>query len=117
MSDQPPANEQIWIVTAAEPVAGSKGGNPYHSRSGAAVAKAVQVSVGALQNNMSRFIQLVGSIFQQAETVAGMELDEVKLAVDVTADGDVKLMGSGVGLEGKGAIELTFKRKRNPDSA
>lgn len=102
--------EQIWIVTASEPVGGSKSGNPYHPRTMA--AKAVQVSAEVLQSNMSRFIRVVGGIFRQAETVSGMELDEVKLSVEVTADGDVKLMGAGVGLEGKGAIEMTFKRKQ-----
>lgn len=74
-------------------------------------AKAVQVSAAALQANRSQFIRVVGGIFQQAETVSGIELDEVQLSVEVTADGDVKLMGSGIGLEGKGAIALTFKRK------
>lgn len=109
MSEQT-QSEQIWVVTASEPVSGSKSGNPHHPRNVA--NKAVQVSVAALQNNMSKFIQVVGGVFQQAKSVSGMELDEVKLSVEVTADGEVKLMGSGVGLEGKGAISLTFKRKR-----
>ncbi|NEO83065.1 MAG: hypothetical protein F6J87_02215 [Spirulina sp. SIO3F2] len=110
MSNEQLSDEQLWIVTASEPVDGSKSGNPYHPQKLA--SQAVQVSAAVLQTNMSRFIRVVGGIFQQAEAAVGMELEEVKLSVEVTAEGDVKLMGSGVGLEGKGAIELTFKRKQ-----
>lgn len=114
---------KIWIVTAepTQAVTGDKGSNssnPWQPRAAAIKAvQSVRVSVEKLEDNMSEFLALVGGIFkqaaQEAENRSGMHLDEVELSVEITGDGDVKLMGTGVGVEAKGAITLKFKRAEN----
>jgi hypothetical protein len=109
--------KKIWIVTSSSSTVdddGSKGGakgNPWNTQKIANQAvQGVQVGVETLQANMSEFLDLVGSLFQKAEQKTGMELDEVELSVEITGNGEVKLVGSGIGIEGKGAIILKFKR-------
>lgn len=104
--------KKIWIVTADSPqnLTGEKGLKLKDV--GDRVAKSVQVSASMLKENMSEFIDLVGDIFVAAETKTGMQLDEVEVSVEITGDGDIKLMGTGIGVEGKGAITLKFKRER-----
>lgn len=111
------AEKQIWVVTASptntEAVTGGKdsaGNNPWHHTVAKKAAEGVKVSAETLQTNMSEFLGLVGNLFQQAENSTGMKLDEVELSVEITGDGEVKLVGSGIGIEAKGAITLKFKR-------
>jgi hypothetical protein len=110
----------IWIVTA-EPTQDVTGGksadssNPWQPKAAALKAvQSVRVSVEKLEANMSEFLVLVGGIFKQAareaENQSGMHLDEVELSVEITGNGEVKLVGTGVGVEAKGAITLKFKR-------
>jgi hypothetical protein len=53
---------------------------------------------------------VVGDLFEQAEQKPnGMVLDEVELSVEINAEGQVSIMGSGGKLGSKGAITLKFK--------
>ncbi|MEM9542100.1 MAG: hypothetical protein AAGA60_21725 [Cyanobacteria bacterium P01_E01_bin.42] len=103
--------KSIWIVTAdssGDPAGGK--GLSLKDASDRAI-QSVQVSASTLKENMAEFIDLVGDIFASAETKTGMKLDEVEVAVEITGNGEVKLMGTGMGVEGKGAITLKFKRE------
>jgi hypothetical protein len=64
---------------------------------------------------MSGFLQMVSRIFssaeQEAKKTAGMSLDEIELSVEIGAEGEIRLIGSGVKATGKGAIKLKFKRQ------
>jgi hypothetical protein len=63
---------------------------------------------------MSRFLKSVSRIFHQAEQEtqknSGMQLDEIELSVEISGEGEIKLMGTGGKAASKGAIKLTFKR-------
>jgi hypothetical protein len=39
-----------------------------------------------------------------------MCLDEIELSVEIGAEGEIRLIGSGAKANGKGAIKLKFKR-------
>jgi len=39
-----------------------------------------------------------------------MQLDEIELSVEISGEGEIKLMGTGGKAGSKGAIKLTFKR-------
>ncbi|MBW4612433.1 MAG: hypothetical protein KME21_03985 [Desmonostoc vinosum HA7617-LM4] len=76
----------------------------------------VAVSTIALETRMKEFIATIGKIFRNAEQQAlqenGMYLDEVELSVEVSAKGEIKLIGTaGISGENKGAIKFKFKRK------
>ena len=117
--------ESIWIVTEAEPtqpdatsgVRSGTGTNPF-SRSkeqAAQVVKPVKVSAQRLEAKMSDFLRVVGRVFQNAEKKAeltsGLCLDEIEVSVEITGEGEFKLMGTGAKAGAKGAMTLKFKRK------
>lgn len=122
-------SDTIWIVTEDTPEIttpdGSKGLNSNNQGWGAEVLKdipgskgvggAVKVSADKLQQEMTKFLQVVGNLFNQAEQQAkvnsGMRLEEIELSVEISGEGEVKLIGNGAKAGGKGAIKLTFKRQ------
>lgn len=74
----------------------------------------VEISVDKLEQEMGRFLQVVGRLFNRAEQEAykkpGMQLDEIELSVEINGEGQVSLIGTGAKVSGKGAITLKFKR-------
>jgi hypothetical protein len=122
MSDTP--SDSILIVTDDAPQIslpdGAKGGMSNTRGWGDEVKEptgtkgdAVPVSAKKLEQNMTQFLQLVGRLFNQAEQQANskMQLEEIELSVEISGEGEVKLIGSGAKASGKGAIKLTFKRQ------
>lgn len=79
--------------------------------------KEVTLNSAELEKKMTEFLQVVGRIFKQAEQEAqidqksgktsGMQLTEVELSVEISAEGEVKLVAGGKAA-GKGAIKLKF---------
>jgi hypothetical protein len=63
---------------------------------------------------MSKFLLVVGGLFSRAQRQvnqqSGLKLDEIELSVEVNAEGEVKLVGTGGKLGTKGAITLRFKQ-------
>ena len=72
------------------------------------------LTVAELEQRMSVFLQMVGRVFSSAEKEAkktsGMCLDEIELSVEIGAEGEIRLIGSGAKASGKSAIKLKFKR-------
>jgi len=67
---------------------------------------------------MTHFLKLVTNLFSQAERQAkvnsvGMQLDEIELSVEISAEGEVKLIRNGAKAGSKGAIKLKFKRQQS----
>ncbi len=124
----------IWIITdeeapkpeQAEPTGGrdwNLGVNPHattptqpSSQSSGQSSKrpGKPVSVAKLEAGMSEFMESMGQVLKQAQAKAGamtgMELDEVEVAVEVSGEGQVSLMGSGVKTTAKGTMTLRFKK-------
>jgi hypothetical protein len=104
------SEESIWIVTddAVTPSDTQRGYRDVPQE------RSIRVSVSDLESKMSHFIESVGRIFRHAEHQAappvGMKLDEIELSVEISGEGEVKLLGSGGKATGKGAIKLKFKR-------
>ena len=75
--------------------------------------KEVRLPVAQLEQNMNQFLQLVGRLFKQVDQQIGaesdMKLDEVELSVEISGEGEVKLVAGGKAT-GKGAIKLKFTR-------
>lgn len=81
--------------------------------------KEVKLNSAELEKKMTDFLQVVGRIFKQAEQQAqidqksgktsGVQLTEVELSVEISAEGEVKLVAGGKAA-GKGAIKLKFTR-------
>jgi len=62
---------------------------------------------------MNQFLHLIGRLFKQVDQQIGsesdMRLDEVELSVEISGEGEVKLVAGGKAA-GKGAITLKFTR-------
>jgi hypothetical protein len=73
----------------------------------------VKLSASELEQKMNAFLQLVARLFGQVDrqigSESGMCLDEVELTVEISAEGEVKLVAGGKAA-GRGAITLKFKR-------
>ncbi len=76
--------------------------------------KEVRLPVTQLEQNMNQFLHLIGRLFKQVDQEIGsesdMKLDEVELSVEISGEGEVKLVAGGKAA-GKGAIKLKFKRE------
>jgi len=121
-------SDSIWIVTDdTSPITipdGTKGGTLRGGDWGDETREtpkgstdAVKISADKLEAEMSHFLQVVGRLFsraeQQAKVNSGMQLEEIELSVEISGEGQVKLIGSGAKASGKGAIKLTFKRQES----
>ncbi|MBW4518876.1 MAG: hypothetical protein KME16_04130 [Scytolyngbya sp. HA4215-MV1] len=73
----------------------------------------VRLPVAELERKMNGFLQLVGRLFKQVDQQigpeSGMQLNEVELLVEISAEGEIKLVAGGKAA-GKGAITLKFGR-------
>jgi len=108
------SEETIWIVTD------DTGRDPDTQRSyrEGAQERSIQVSVSELERKMSQFLQSVNRLFRQAEEQqmthsSGVQLDEIQLSIEISGEGEIKLVGTGGKAGGKGAIMLKFKRLEN----
>ena len=126
-----PQDEGIWIVTDETPQIsipdGAKGGSTNtrgwgdeairESIGSKGVGDAVKVNAQTLEQNMTHFLKVVGSLFSQAEQQAKvnsrMQLNEIELSVEISGEGEVKLIGNGAKAGTKGAIKLKFKRQES----
>ncbi len=121
-------SDSIWIVTDDTPQIsipegirggisrGSDWGDETRESTGSkGTTDAVKISAQKLEQEMAHFLQVVGRLFnhaeQQAKVNSGMQLEEIELSVEISGEGEVKLIGSGAKASGKGAIKLTFKRQ------
>lgn len=109
--------DYILIVTdetdeAPVPIEGQRGwGEEVRKRISS--FKEVRLPVAQLEQNMNQFLQLIGRLFKQVDQQIGaesdMKLDEVELSVEISGEGEVKLVAGGKAA-GKGAIKLKFTR-------
>jgi hypothetical protein len=111
------AEDYIVIVTdetdeISVPIEGGKGwGEEVRKR--IASLKEIRLPVSQLEQNMSQFLHLIGRLFKQVDEIgseSGMKLEEVELSVEISGEGEVKLVAGGKAA-GKGAIKLKFKRE------
>lgn len=70
----------------------------------------VPIPADKLKQELTDFLQVTEEIFAYAtQRSSGMRLDEIELEVEVNAEGQVSLFGTGGKAGGKGAIRLKFK--------
>jgi hypothetical protein len=71
----------------------------------------VEISAEDIKQQIGNLLSVVGDVFDQARDEGGLLLDEVKLSIEISSQGQISILGSGGKLEGKGGISLTFKHK------
>jgi hypothetical protein len=114
------ADQFIWIVVDeaivdSEPTGkrdGQQRGNVFDDSNPVRTPgrRGMPVNVDKLEQGMTDFLQVVGRVLshaqQRAGELAGMELDEIELSVEVNGEGQLSLLGSGGKVGGKGAMTL-----------
>jgi hypothetical protein len=118
---------QLWLTTevemteTTEVVRGERSGSDVGGGFGSPrvteqvkklVRQRVPLDAVALKTQMNGLLQVVSDVFDQANYQAGLQLDEVELSVEINAQGQVSLMGSGGSVSDKGAIKLKFTRAK-----
>jgi hypothetical protein len=116
-------SDKIWIVTSESVVAPESESPATPKGWGEEVQQQVNqfrdrpLDAADLERKMSRFLQTVGRLFRQAETQAQqqsgqaqMKLEEIELSIEISAEGEIKLVAASGKAAGKGAIKLKFKR-------
>jgi hypothetical protein len=111
------SEDYLVIVTddtddTSVPIEGEKGwGEEVRNRID--ILKEARLPIVKLEQNMNGFLQMVGRLFKQVDQQIGIEsdmkLDEVELSVEISAEGEFKLVAGGK-TAGKGAIKLKFTR-------
>jgi hypothetical protein len=114
--------ELVWIVTDTELEAtfteGSRDGTRdlgggYGPRREVTVTEQRRVAVRSdrLRQEMNGLLNVVQYVFNQAQRQSDLELSEVELAVEISGEGQVSILGSGGKMTGKGGMILKFKRR------
>ena len=117
--------QPLWIITEVEKIeavevyrrerAGSEVSGNDASRDlkqvRTIVRERVPLDATALKVQMNGLLKVVGEVFAQAQQHSGsLQLDELELAVEINAEGQVSLLGSGGKIADKGTIKLKFKQ-------
>jgi hypothetical protein len=115
-------NQEIWIITEQPLDTGARSGRDIGgvlkpSQSIESVINVrTSVSVETLKKEVEVFLSNLGHILghterQLEQQKTAMHLDEVALSIEISAEGQISLFGTGGKTGGKGAITLKFKRK------
>lgn len=72
--------------------------------------KRVSLDAQALKTQMESMLAIVNDLFSQADTQTGLRLEEVALSVEISAEGQVSIVGNGGKLASSGGISLKFTR-------
>ena len=97
----------ITVVTAEEQ-ATTRGGPPTVSR------VTNQLSVNVLRDKFTEFMESLDAAFgvDELKTEAGMfQLEQIQFSVELSASGDFKLLGTGVGVAAGAALSFVLTRK------
>ncbi len=87
------------------------------SRRGPAELVSKAVDVGLLQERFRVFMAGLQSIMQALEVKGSpFELAEITFTAEISADGDFKLLGAGVGIEANGGVTFVLKRREKVTS-
>jgi hypothetical protein len=70
------------------------------------------LDVGIVRKNFLSFLEGLKAIVDgELPAVGQFELDEVQFTAEIAADGQFKLLGTGVGLQASSGVTFTLRRK------
>lgn len=85
------------------------------SRGGSELSRVTEkISVDALRDKFTQFMQSLESAFavDEVQTAHGVfQLSEIQFSAEMSAEGEFKLLGTGVGVAANAALTFVLKRK------
>jgi hypothetical protein len=95
------------LVTADAPAPGVRG---FDGQARKVIERSV--SVEALRDGFTRFLgELRQIVSADATRVGDFALEEISFSAEIGAEGEFKLLGSGVGLSASSAVTFVLKRQ------
>src|SRR6266536_886857 len=95
--------ETIDVITREE---------EHRSRSDRIELVSSTIEVSKLRERFKEFMSSLQSIIEvHAPTDSPFQLNEIQFSAEITANGDFKLLGTGVGVEAKSAVTFVLQRK------
>lgn len=70
----------------------------------------VPIPAEKVKAQMQSLVAIVNDLFEELGSRTGLQLDEVQLSVEINAEGNVSLLGSGGKVGSKGGMTLKFVR-------
>jgi hypothetical protein len=105
--------ENTIIIVAEDDIEGGDKGLWGDAQATVRRLREVKLPVDLLERNVLSFLQMISSLFKSVNsaisTESSLQLNEVELSVEISTEGEVKLVAGGKAA-GKGAITLRFKR-------
>lgn len=93
-----------------------EGEKSFLSRTRTAVTRVTRISSDTLAQNVATLCQYVGGVFDQASTASDtLELTSLEVHVQITAKGEVQLVGA-LSTEVNGGMKLIFQRRAGGSS-
>jgi hypothetical protein len=106
-----PEKKTIWVITA-EPVPPETGPTMRDWQKKTPLPAGVQIDVDKLQASMQAFLDNVREIVGVGVSDVGpFRLTEISLSATISADGELKLLGAGVGMGLSGGLNFVLRRK------
>ena len=106
-----PEKKTIWVITA-EPVPPQTKTTRIGVPEKAPLPAGVQIDVDKLQASMQAFLDNVREIVGVGVSDVGpFRLTEISLSATISADGELKLLGAGVGMGLSGGLNFVLTRK------
>lgn len=108
MSDK--ADAQVFVVTSIEAETDS---TPVERGLGGSIKNTVRaVNVSTLRENMGQFFDQLQEMLASGKGKIGeFEISQVEVSAQITAGGEVCILGSGMKAEAQGGIKFVLKRK------
>jgi hypothetical protein len=108
-----PEKKTIWVITA-EPVPAETGPTMRDWHQKAPLPAGIQIDVDKLQASMQAFLDNVREIVGVGvEDVGPFRLTEISLSATISADGEFRLLGAGVGVGASGGLTFVLTRKES----
>jgi len=91
--------EEVLVITSDPAAVGTRGGGPQPLR------------IEELAVNVNVFIQQMGKVLESApEKLGKFGFDEFEIHAEITADGTLALLGSGLHAGASGGLRFVFRR-------
>jgi len=75
------------------------------------VTEFIEISPTVLQERVNQFLKLLDVIFGGAiQKVGDFRVEELEVSVEISAEGKLGLLGTGVGISGKGGFTIKLRR-------
>jgi len=107
MPDEQKPNKTITAIVASESV--TRGyGDKLRDR----LVEVTEINVTQLSTNVNIFVSQIGDILQNTPSKVGnLQLSEIEVSVEITASGQVVLLGVGGEVGVTGGLKFVFKRE------